>query len=70
MQKSLFQKSVTPTEKNRNFLKKHFYPYNRTFGIFFGPSDAEFQEELGGTLKYIHQKCPKDRDSDEKTMLY
>jgi len=37
--------------------------------MIFGPSDAEFQVELEITKKYVHQKCPKDRDSDRKTEL-
>ena len=35
--------------------------------MIFGPSDAEFQVELKGTKKCVHQKCSKDRDSGWKT---
>ena len=35
--------------------------------MIFRPSDAEFQVELEGTKKCVHQKCPKDRVSNGKT---
>ena len=47
-----------------------YWPYNWTFGIIFGSSDAEFQVELEGTKKCVHQKCPKDRASNGKTDEY
>ena len=36
----------------------------------FGPSDVELQVEFEGTKKCVHQKCPKDRASNGKTVYY
>ena len=38
--------------------------------MIFRPSDAEFQVELEGTKKCVHQKCPKDRVSNGKTEVF
>ena len=32
--------------------------------MIFGPSDAEFHVELDGIKKCLHQKWPKQRDSN------
>ena len=38
--------------------------------MIFGPSDAEFHLELEDTKKCIHQKLPKQRDSNGRSELY
>ena len=38
--------------------------------MIFGPSDAEFHLELEDTKKYIHQKLPKQRDSNGRSDQY
>ena len=35
--------------------------------MIFGPSDAEFHLELEDTKKCIHQKLPKQRDSNGRS---
>ena len=37
--------------------------------MIFGPSDAEFHLELEDTKKCIHQKLPKQRDSNGRSMI-
>ena len=37
--------------------------------MIFGPSDAEFHLELEDTKKCIHQKLPKQRDSNGRSEL-
>ena len=37
--------------------------------MIFGPSDAEFHLELEDTKKCIHQKLPKQRDSNGRSDL-
>ena len=37
--------------------------------MIFGPSDAEFHLELEDTKKCIHQKLPKQRDSNGRSVL-
>ena len=34
--------------------------------MIFGPSDAEFHVELDGIKKCLHQKWPKQRDSNRR----
>ena len=63
--KSGFLKKVA---KNLNSLA-FIWPHNWSFGRISGPSDAEFQVQLEGNIKYIHQKCPKVRVSNGKTAL-
>ena len=63
--KSGFLKKVA---KNLNSLA-FIWPHNWSFGRISGPSDAEFQVQLEGNIKYIHQKCPKVRVSNGKTEL-
>ena len=36
--------------------------------MIFGPSDAEFHLELEDTKKCIHQKLPKQRDSNGRSV--
>ena len=37
--------------------------------MIFGPSDAEFHLELEDTKKCIHQKLPKQRDSNGRSEM-
>ena len=37
--------------------------------MIFGPSDAEFHLELEDTKKCIHQKLPKQRDSNGRSVF-
>ena len=37
--------------------------------MIFGPSDAEFHLELEDTKKCIHQKLPKQRDSNGRSEI-
>ena len=46
-----------------------YWLYNWPFGMIFGSSDAKFQVELEDTKKCVHQKYPKDLDSNGKTDL-
>ena len=66
---------MTLAEKIRDFTKSCKKPrlfdlllaLHWPFGMIFGSSDAEFQVELEDTKKCIHQKLPKQRDSNGKS---
>ena len=38
--------------------------------MIFGPSDADFHVELDGIKKCLHQKWPKQRDSNGRPAVF